>query len=148
MTKIVRVLQIGLMIIAFYACSSGVSQDRSQLLPAAVTDFKSVAGTWEGLLRGVAGPRADEDWVRLTIAETGAYEFAAYRTIGVFSGKGKFNLIDGRLTAQSDRGKMALQLFRDAANGERMLQAEGASSNGQKYSARLMRTSAAPPAVK
>jgi len=148
MTKLVRVLQFGIMILVFHGCSSGVSHDTSQWTPTVVTDFKNVAGTWEGLLRGVAGPRADEDWIRLTIAETGIYEFATYRTIGVFSGKGKFNLVDGRLTAQSDKGQMSVQLFRDAANGERMLQADAATSNGQKYSARLKRTSAASPTAK
>ena len=148
MGRFLRVLQFSVMMIAFQACSSGVSQDTRQWTPAAVTDFKSVAGTWEGILAGIAGPRADQDWVRLTIGETGTYEFASYRTIGVFSGKGKFNLADGRLTAQSDKAKMALQLFRDAANGERMLQAEAATSDGQKYSARLKRTGAVPPAGK
>ena len=104
-----------------------------------MTDFKSVAGTWEGILSGVAGPRADEDGFVSTISETGGYEFASYRTIGVFSGKGKFNLTDGKLTAQSDKGKMALQLFREPAKGERMLRAEAATSDGQKYLAQLNR---------
>lgn len=139
MTRFVRILQFGIMIIAFQACSSGVSQDTRQWAPTAVTDFKSVAGTWEGILSGVAGPRADEDWVRLTISETGGYEFASYRTEGVFSGKGKFNLTDGKLTAQSDKAKMALQLFREPAKGERMLRAEAATSDGQKYLAQLNR---------
>ena len=38
--------------------------------------------------------------------------------------------------------------FRDAANGERMLQAEAAISDGQKYWARRKRTSAVSPAGK
>lgn len=147
----VQFVQLGALAMAILSvagCSAVSSGDTRQWTPTAVTDFKSVAGTWEGILVGVAGPRADEDWVRLTIRETGAYEFASYRTIGVFSGKGNFNLTDGKLTAQSDKGKIALQLFRDAANSEPMLQAEAATSDGQKYSARLKRTGGVSPAVK
>jgi hypothetical protein len=139
MGRFVRILQFSVMIIAVQACSSTAPRDTRQWTPTAVTDFKSVAGTWEGILAGVAGPRADEDWVRLTIGETGTYEFATYRTIGVFSGKGQLNLTDGRLTAQSDKGKMALRLFRDASNGEPMLRAEAATGDGQNYQAQLKR---------
>lgn len=139
---------IAMAILTVAACSAVSSRDTRQWTPTAVTDLKSVAGTWEGILVGVAGPRADEDWVRLTIGETGAYEFASYRTIGVFSGKGNLTLTDGRLTAQSDKGKMALQLFRDAADGERMLRAEAATSDGQKYSAQLTPSKKVAPAVK
>jgi hypothetical protein len=151
MRGFVQFLQRGALamaIVTIAGCSAVSSGDTRQWTPTAVTDFKSVAGTWEGILVGIAGPRADEDWIRLTIGETGAYEFASYRTIGVFSGKGNFKLTDGRLTAQSDKGKMALELFRDAANGERMLRAEAATRDGQKYSAELKRSGNVSPPVK
>lgn len=71
---------------AIVACSSMAPRETRQWQPSAVTDFKSVAGTWEGLM--VRDPRTrDDDWVSLVIRETGTYEFASYRLIGVFAGK-------------------------------------------------------------
>jgi hypothetical protein len=68
------------------ACSSPTSREARQWQPAAITDYKDVAGTWEGLL--VRNPRTPkDDWLTLTIREGGAYEFASPRTIGVFGGR-------------------------------------------------------------
>ena len=81
------------------ACASSTSSPSSGPTTAVpITDFKMVAGKWAGPLRGLAGPRDDEgDWVQMTIAESGAYEFSIARTIGVATGKGTFNLKDGKL---------------------------------------------------
>jgi hypothetical protein len=107
-----------------------------------VSDFKSVAGKWEGLL--VRNPRTrDDDWVTVVIGETGTYEFVSYRMIGVFSGKGKLVLTDGKLSAKSEKGgQMTLQLFADSGSPERMLRAEAKDSEGYQYWADLKRAGA------
>jgi len=121
------------------ACSPVVSRETSQWTPTPITDLKSVAGRWEGLM--IRTPRSpSDDWVRLVIREGGAYEFASYRTIGVLSGTGTFTLADGKLSAQSERGKMTLQLYTDAVSGVRMLKAEALTGNRIEYSAELKRT--------
>lgn len=128
------------------ACSLFAPGETRQLQPAAIADFKSVAGKWEGLL--VRNPRTrDDDWVTLVIGETGAYEFSSYRMIGVFAGKGKLVLTNGRLSAKSEKGgQMTLQLYADSESPERILRAEAKDSEGFHYWADLKRAPETSPA--
>ena len=121
------------------ACSLMDSKEKRQWQPTTITDVKSVAGKWQGLL--VRNPRnPDDDWVTFAIGETGAYEFVSYRMTGVFSGKGKLVLTDGKLSAKSDRGgQMTLQLFADSGSSERMLRVEAKDGEGFHYWADLKR---------
>jgi len=142
MTKLNRRLEMIAVIVAvqvMVACSLMAPKETRQWQPTSVTDFKSVAGKWQGLL--VRNPRTrDDDWVTLVIGEAGAYEFASYRMIGVFAGKGKLVLTDGKLSAKSDKGgQMTLQLFADSGSPERMLRAEAKDSEGFHYWADLKR---------
>jgi hypothetical protein len=136
------------------ACSSMAPWETRQWQPAAVTDFKSVEGKWEGFLTS-NDPRAlDYDRATLVIYDTGACESAitrtttkvsgvsvSYDTIGVFAEKGKLVLTDGRLSTKFEKGgQVTAQLYVDPASGERMLKAEGKSSQGFTYSADLKRT--------
>ena len=116
-----------------------------QWQPTSVTDMKSVAGKWEGLL--VRNPRTpDDDWVTLVIGETGAYEFASYRMIGVFAGKGTLVLADGKLSAKSDKGgQMTLQLLAESESSQRILRVEARDSGGFSYWADLKQTGTPPP---
>src|SRR5262245_59669303 len=125
MTRLKRGLELTAIIIAVHVvvASSTASKETRQWQPTAIADFKNVAGKWEGLL--VRNPRTrDDDWVTFVISETGTYEFASYRMIGVFAGKGKLVLTDGKLSAKSDKGgQMTLQLFADYGSYERMISA-------------------------
>ena len=120
------------------ACSSVAPTETRQ--PTPITDFKNVAGKWEGLL--VRNPRTrDDDWVSLVIGDTGTYEFVGYRLIGVFAGKGKLVLTDGKLSAKGEKGgQMTLQLYVDPGSSERMLKVDAKDSEGFTYSAELKRT--------
>ena len=60
------------------ACSSMAPTETRQ--PTAVTDFKSVAGKWEGLLIRDHPMTQNYDRVTLLIGDTGAYESAVMRT--------------------------------------------------------------------
>jgi hypothetical protein len=116
------------------------SKEKRQWQPTTITDMKSVAGKWEGLLVRNPRTRDDDDWVTLAISETGAYEFASYRMIGVFAGKGKLVLTDGKLSAKSDKGgQMTLQLFADSGSSERILRAVAKDGEGFSYWADLKR---------
>jgi hypothetical protein len=124
---------------AMVACGSMLTKEERQWQPTAVADFKGIAGKWQGLL--VRNPRTrDDDWVTLAIGETGAYEFASYRMIGVFAGKGKLVLTDGKLSAESEKGgQMTLQLIADSGSSERILRAVAKDSEGFHYWADLKR---------
>ena len=149
MTRFKRSLEMIAAIIAVQvavACSLMGAKETRQYQPTSIADTKSVAGKWQGLL--VRNPRTrDDDWVTLVISETGEYEFASYREIGVFAGKGKLVLSDGKLTAKSDKGgQMTLQLFADSGSSERILRAEAKDGKGFYYWADLKRGAEAPSA--
>jgi hypothetical protein len=136
------------------ACSSMAPTETRQWQPTAVTNFKSVAGKWEGLLTS-NDPRAlNYDRASLVIYDTGACESAITRTrtrvtgmsvtydvIDVFAEQGKLVLTDDKLSTKFEKGgQMTVQLYVDPASGERMLKAEGKNSQGFTYSADLKRT--------
>jgi hypothetical protein len=151
MTRLKSALEMMVIIIAVQviaACSSTDPKETRRWQPTTVADFKSVAGKWEGLM--VRNPRTrDDDWVTVVISETGAYEFASYREIGVFTGKGKLVLTDGKLSAKSEKGgQMTLQLYADSGSPERMLRAEAKDSEGFHYWADLKRTGGAASAAR
>jgi hypothetical protein len=138
------------------ACSSMAPTETGKWQPTAVTDFKSVAGKWEGFLTS-DDPRALHfDRATLVIDDTGACESAitrtrtrvqgmsvTYDTIDVFAEKGKLVLTDGKLSTKFEKGgQMTAQLYVDPASGERMLKADGKNSEGFTYSADLERTGA------
>jgi hypothetical protein len=127
------------------ACGFTGPKETRQWQPIAIPDFKSVAGKWEGLL--VRNPRTrDDDWVTVVIGEGGTYEFTSYRRIGVFAGKGKLVLADGKLSAKSEKGgQMTLQLLADSGSSERILRAEDKDSEGFSYYADFKRAPATPP---
>jgi hypothetical protein len=132
------------------ACSSVTPQWQ----PTAVTDFKSVAGNWEGFLTS-DDPRALHfDRVTLVIDGTGGCESAitrtmtkaqgasvSYDTVDVFAEKTQLVLTGDKLSAKFEKGgQLTVQLHMDPATGERMLRAQGKNSQGFTYSADLKNT--------
>ncbi len=110
-----------LVVLALGACSTAPTAPAT-VVP--ITDYRVVAGRWHGTVLGLAGPRQDEgDWVQVTIGEDGTYDFGAYRTIGVFGGKGKLALKDGKLTAEGERGQGTFTLYE--RGGKQFLRVEG-----------------------
>jgi hypothetical protein len=147
---------VGLIGLAFLhlvvACSSMAPTETRQ--PTAVTDFKSVAGKWEGLLIRDHPMTQNYDRATLVIGETGTCESAVVRTrttaqgvsvsysvIRVFAESGKLVLTDGKLSLKGEKGGQAtLQLYVDSRSSERMLKADAKDSEGFIYSAELKRT--------
>ena len=134
------------------ACSSMAPTETWQ--PTAVTEFKSVAGKWEGLLIRDHPMTQNYDRATLLIGDTGAYENSVSRTrttaqggsvsysvIRVLDEKGKLVLTDGKLSAKFEKGGQAtLQLYVDPESGERILKADARDYEGVTYSAELKRT--------
>ena len=144
MRKVMRCLQIGGFVIAVQAalaCAVFEASEKTQWSPTQITDFKSIAGKWEGLL--IRTPTAkDDDLVNLSIQDNGDYEFVSYRTIGVFSGKGKFAVKEGKAVTQNEKGSLTMQLFTDTTKGQSMLKAESKGKDGIGYRAELTKASA------
>jgi len=147
---------VGLIGLAFLhlvvACSSMAPTETRQ--PTAVTDFKSVAGKWEGLLIRDHPMTQNYDRVIFVIDDTGAYENAVMRTrttaqggsvsssvIAVFAEKGKLVLTDGKLSAKGAKGGQAtLVLYVDPGSSVRMLKVDAKDSEGVTYAAELKRS--------
>jgi hypothetical protein len=147
MRRLAWLLQLSALVIGVQAGLVSVSLAagaKPQLSPTAITDIKSIAGKWEGIMIRTPKSRTD-DWVRVSIQDTGDYDFASYRTIGVFSGKGKLTVVDGKATAQGEKGKLTLQLFTDKASGQPMLRAEGKAKDGVSYRAELKKAGDTAP---
>jgi hypothetical protein len=103
------------------------------LTPVPITDFKMVAGNWEGPVSGISAQH--DDWVELTITPDGKYDFGVYRTIGVFGGTGTLKLSGGTVQLFGERGSATYTLYQSGAN--RILQVQAVLSDGRQLSATL-----------
>jgi hypothetical protein len=122
--------------LAFAACASSTTPAPRPSVAVPITDYKMVAGKWAGLITGLSGPRGDQgDWVEMTIADNGAYDFGVARTIGLFHGKGNFSLKDGKLAVEGERGHATFVLFQ--GEGAKMLRANGQLRSGTAVSGDL-----------
>jgi hypothetical protein len=145
MRRIMRFVQISGLLIgvqAALACAVFAASEKPQWSPTAITDIKSIAGKWEGILIRTPKARSD-DWVNISIQDNGDYEFASYRTIGVFSGKGNLAVKDGKAMAQNEKGSLTMQLFTDKTKGQLMLKAESKGKDGISYRAELKKAGGA-----
>jgi hypothetical protein len=101
----------------------------------AISDMKSVAGRWSGILYGRPGGQRGQDWVEVAIHEDGTYTVASARTIGVFEGSGKVRLEDGRLTSEGEKARVTFTLYQ--RDGKRFLRVDGTMASGQPLQADL-----------
>jgi len=102
----------------------------------AVPDTKSIAGKWTGLLE-MAGDR--ENFVELTVDESGTYRVVTARTIGVMDAKGKIDVVgSGTLLFKGDSGSQATgTVVTQPPQSQRTLVMEGVTPAGRRFSARL-----------
>jgi hypothetical protein len=114
---------------------SPASVPAAAMSPVAISDFRAVSGRWAGPVTGLAQRRTEGDWVQLSIAPDGTYEFGIARTIGMFGGKGQLTLEDGKLVMAGERGRATYALYEGA--GRRLLRANGVLATGGTVSAEL-----------
>jgi hypothetical protein len=140
MKKFVRVLQCLVLWAVFaeivIACGSVEHPPAIPLERIPIMDVSSVAGDWEGVLVQYP-PSRNEDWIRVRIEEDGTYRYEVLRTIGVFSGQGRFSVEDGALSAKSEKGTINVQLYRHSGKDDRILKNKAQSSDGITYLAEL-----------
>ena len=101
--------------------------------PVAVSDVRSVAGIWQGV---VYKSNSQPDYVDLTIREDGSYEVVSRHTIGKSNGKGRIVVSDGRLLFQGEKGHGVGTLLRNRA-GDRLMEIEATLSDNSTLSATL-----------
>jgi hypothetical protein len=121
-------------LVVSYGCQPMERSEPLQWVQAPIVDVSDVAGKWDGLMRRIPPDRRD-DWVTVTIASDGKFEFSSLRTIGVFSGQGRFEVTDGKLQSRSERGAVEAVLYQ--AGSQRMLKAKGRAADGTEYTAEV-----------
>jgi hypothetical protein len=107
------------------------------VVPVVVSDVKSVAGTWQGV---VYGPGSEPDYVELTIRDDGSYDLVSRQAIGESRGRGKIVLSGGRLIMEGERGRGVVTLMRNQA-GNLVMNIDATLSDNSTLSAKLWRSS-------
>jgi hypothetical protein len=103
------------------------------LTPVAVSDVKSVAGTWEGV---VYQSGSEPDHITLTILEDGSYDVVSRQTYGTSRGKGRIVVSEGRLILQGEKGR-GLGTLSSNPSGDRVMNIEATLSDNRLLTAKL-----------
>jgi hypothetical protein len=103
------------------------------LTPVVVSDIKSVAGTWKGVIYQSG---YQPDYIVLTIQEDGSYEFTSRQAFGSTVGKGTIVISGGRLIIQGQKGRgVATVLSRP--NGDLFMDVQATLSDNSILTAKL-----------
>jgi hypothetical protein len=109
------------------------------LTPVEVTDVKSVAGRWDGVVYQ-SGSRTDyyigTDDVTLTIREDGSYDVESSRTTGISRGKGQIVISQGRLILRGERGQ-GVGTVLSSPGGDRVMSIDAVLTDNSILKARL-----------
>ena len=103
----------------------------------AVSDVKSVSGTWKGIVYLPGNERND---VTVTIRDDGSYEALSVKQLGVSRGKGHILIRDGRLIIEGERGRGIGTVLRNSA-GDVVMKVEMTLFDNSYLSAELVRVS-------
>jgi hypothetical protein len=103
------------------------------MTPVALTDVKSVAGKWRGV---VHRPGVEQDYVELTIREDGSYDLVSRQTVGSSSGRGKMMVRDGRLVLQGEKGHGGATVLKNS-DGDRVMKVEATLTDNSTLTASL-----------
>ena len=104
--------------------------------PVAVSDVKSVAGTWEG---AVYQSGIEPDRITLTIREDGSYDVASRQTYGTSRGKGRIVIREGRLILEGEKGRGVATLSSNSS-GDQVMNIEATLSDNSLLTAKLSPT--------
>ena len=105
--------------------------------PVAVSDVKSVSGTWEGI---VYLPGSERDEVTLTIRDDGSYDVVSKKILGASRGKGRIVISDGRLVLEGERGLRGVGTVLRNPAGDVLMKIEATLSDNSNLSADLWPT--------
>ena len=108
--------------------------------PVAVSDMKSVAGTWKGIV--YERSEVEPNYVVLTIREDGSYDVVSDRPVGAIGasrGKGKIVISEGRLLFEGERGRGVGTLLR-SSGGDLIMNVDATLSDNSTLSAELSRS--------
>ena len=103
------------------------------LTPVVVSDVKSVAGTWKGVIYQSS---YQPDYIVLTIQEDGSYQFTSRQGLGPSRGKGTMVISGGRLIIQGEKGRGVATVLR-SPNGDLFMDVQATLSDNSIVTAKL-----------
>jgi hypothetical protein len=103
------------------------------LTPVAVSDVKSVAGTWKGVVYGFG---SEPESIVLTIQEDGSYNVEVRQALGPTRGKGTIAISEGRLIFRGERGR-GVGTVLTSPNGDRVMDVQATLSDNSILTAKL-----------
>jgi hypothetical protein len=121
-----------IVIVGFAASLIGCAS-AGPVTPVAVSDVKSVAGTWKGI---VYRSSFEPEQIVLTIREDGSYDFVSLQLLGTLRGRGKIVVSDGRLRIEGEKGRGVATLLKNPA-GDRVMNVEATLSDNSTLTAKL-----------
>ena len=130
--RCLRTVLITTAVVGFAAALVGCAT-AGPISPVAVSDMKSVAGTWKGV---VYGPGSEPESIELTIREDGSYDVVSHQPYGESRGKGKVEISEGRLIMHGEKGRGVATVLSDRA-GDRVMNIDATLSDNSTLSARL-----------
>jgi hypothetical protein len=104
------------------------------VMPVAVSDIKSVSGTWQGIVYLPGSERSD---VTLTISDDGSYDVVWTKNLGASRGKGRIVISDGRLVLEGARGLLGIGTVLRNPAGDVLMKIEATLSDNSNLSAEL-----------
>ncbi len=123
---------LALLTTVWAGCANTPTHQPTPANPVPISDFRAVAGKWEGLVRALR----QKDWYQVMIHEDGRFEAVSPRgAVGVFRSRGTFTLSDGKLRAESDKGSATYTLYE--GDDERILQFDAITSKGIRHFGKL-----------
>ena len=152
--RVAALVALACIAVMLVACARPPSREPRPSAAIPISDIRTVTGKWEGMLEETPKPPEmifgdyGGSWITVMITDNGAegdgtFEFADYRMIGVFSGRGPLHLENGILHSESDKGHATYTLHEQG--GQPMLEIDGVDKKGIRYHAELNRKSPQPP---
>ena len=120
-------------VVVWFAASLVGCASARPLTPVEVSDVKSVAGTWRGI---VYRSSFEPEKVEVTIREDGSYDLVSRHPNGTSRGKGKMvTTSDGRLIIQGEKGRGVATLLSNG--GDRVMSIQATLSDNSVLTADL-----------
>ena len=109
--------------------------------PVAVSDVKSVRGTWKGIVYlPRSEPGSERNDVTLTIRDDGSFDVVSKKLLGASRGTGRIVISDGRLVFEGERGLRGVGTVLRNPAGDVLMKIEGTLADNSNLSATLWPT--------
>jgi hypothetical protein len=128
---------LAITVIVGFAISLVGCANLGPVAPVAVSDVKSVSGTWEGI---VYLPGSERDDITLTIRDNGSFDVVSKKDLRSSRGKGHIVISDGRLVFEGERGLRGVGAVLRNPAGDILMKIEATLSDNSNLSADLWPT--------